>query len=161
MQLSESDFQFVIASAPLVSIDFLIINESNEVLLGNRLNRPAKGFWFVPGGRILKNETLENASTRILQAEVNLEQNALSEPLRLLGVFEHFYNDSVFSAEINTHYVAVTYLLRVCRIELNFDGPKILKQHSTLKWFDLNEALMNIKVHHYTKDNINAFKNQN
>lgn len=43
--LNETKFIDVIDSAPLVSIDLLLLHE-NKVLLGKRLNRPAQSFWF-------------------------------------------------------------------------------------------------------------------
>jgi len=54
--LSDDDFLRVIQNTPLVSIDFIIQNSSGEFLLGKRLNKPAKNFWVVPGGRSRKNE---------------------------------------------------------------------------------------------------------
>jgi colanic acid biosynthesis protein WcaH len=37
------------------------------------LNEPAKGKYFVPGGVIRKNETMQDAFARILKAEVGIE----------------------------------------------------------------------------------------
>ena len=34
-------------------------NKKSEILMGIRSNNPAKDFFFVPGGRILKNENIE------------------------------------------------------------------------------------------------------
>ena len=51
-----STFKTVIASTPLISIDLVIKNNTGRILLGKRTNRPAQGFWFVPGGRVLKDE---------------------------------------------------------------------------------------------------------
>ena len=55
----------IIDATPLISIDLIILNSNDEILLGKRNNRPAKGYWFVPGGRIRKNETLKQALSRI------------------------------------------------------------------------------------------------
>ncbi|HGT8289544.1 TPA: GDP-mannose mannosyl hydrolase, partial [Escherichia coli] len=49
-------FREVIQLTPLISIDLLIENENGEYLFGLRNNRPAKNKFFVPGGRIRKNE---------------------------------------------------------------------------------------------------------
>lgn len=43
---------------PLVSIDLMIKNAQDQMLWGRRNNRPAQGYWFVPSGRICKNEGL-------------------------------------------------------------------------------------------------------
>ncbi len=47
-------FKTVINSTPLISVDLVIKNNEGQILLGKRTNRPAKGFWFVPGGWVLK-----------------------------------------------------------------------------------------------------------
>ena len=56
MKLSSADFTTIIKSTPLVSIDLIVRNIEDNVLLGKRTNRPAQGCWFVPGGRVLKDE---------------------------------------------------------------------------------------------------------
>lgn len=47
-------FATVVHCAPLISIDLLVQNAQGEYLLGLRNNRPAQGYWFVPGGRVKK-----------------------------------------------------------------------------------------------------------
>ena len=95
--LSPDDFHSVVRLAPLVSIDFIIRNARGEVLLGLRNNEPAKGFYFVPGGIILKQERPHEAFARILKRETNC--NASLEDARLLGVYEHFYDANRFGDE--------------------------------------------------------------
>jgi len=70
MYLDTKTFKTVIASTPLIAIDLIVVNERKEILLGKRLNQPAKNYWFVPGGRILKNETLDNAFKRLTLTEL-------------------------------------------------------------------------------------------
>ncbi|HGY7193620.1 TPA: NUDIX domain-containing protein, partial [Escherichia coli] len=60
MFLDDNAFKNIIRNTPLISIDLIIQNEKDEYLVGKRNNRPARGFWFVPGGRILKDESLDN-----------------------------------------------------------------------------------------------------
>lgn len=50
MFLRQEDFATVVRSTPLVSLDFIVENSRGEFLLGKRTNRPAQGYWFVPGG---------------------------------------------------------------------------------------------------------------
>src|ERR1700752_4224955 len=88
--LNPADFHTVVRLAPLVSIDLIIRNPRGEVLLGLRNNEPAKGFYFVPGGIVLKHERLREAFARILKREINYD--ATLEDARLLGAYEHFYD---------------------------------------------------------------------
>lgn len=58
--LDRETFKAIIDTTPLVSIDMLVRNYQCQILVVKRVNRPAQGFWFVPGGRNLKT----NASLR-------------------------------------------------------------------------------------------------
>jgi len=154
MWLNDDTFRVVVASTPLVSIDLVVQNELGELLLGRRLNRPAQGFWFVPGGRLQKNETLDGAFRRLTSGELGSAFDRASA--RLLGVYEHFYTDSVFgTAEdgIDTHYVVLGYHLR-----LPIDHALTLPsdQHSAYRWCSLNEVEASSEVHANSRAYLNA-----
>jgi colanic acid biosynthesis protein WcaH len=95
MFLEKETFKTVIASTPLVSIDLVITNLQGEALLGKRLNRPAQSYRFVPGGRILKDEFLSDAFVRLTTEEIGQAFNI--EQATILGPYDHFYQDNVFS----------------------------------------------------------------
>ena len=70
---------------------------------------------------------------------------------RFIGVFEHFYDDSIYK-DISTHYINLAY-----EIELE-EIPNLPKdQHSEYKWLTVNDLLLDSQVHKYVKD---YFKNQ-
>ena len=56
MLLDKDTFSTVIQNTPLISIDLIVENKKGQILLGKRVNEPALGYWFVPGGRIFKDE---------------------------------------------------------------------------------------------------------
>jgi colanic acid biosynthesis protein WcaH len=62
--LSKQNFKQLVELGPLISIDLVLLNQANQVLVGLRKNAPAKNFWFVPGGRVFKNELLAQAFDR-------------------------------------------------------------------------------------------------
>jgi colanic acid biosynthesis protein WcaH len=141
--LSENIFKIVIDSTPLLSLDFVVRNLGGKVLLGRRTNSPASEFWFVPGGRVLKNEILKQAYSRLLQSELAISDTKA----KFLGVYQHFYADSFFAEDISTHYLVLAY-------ELFFSGSieKIPKeQHSGYRWFQVDELLVDPCVHEHTK----------
>ncbi|PSW03858.1 GDP-mannose mannosyl hydrolase [Photobacterium lipolyticum] len=145
MYIEKETFKTIIQSTPLVSIDLIIQNLSGQVLLGKRLNKPAQGFWFVPGGRICKNESIEDAYTRLVLNELGVQ--AQFSDARSFGTFEHFYQDNVFDEPFSTHYIVLGYELAL-NMELNV-LPK--EQHSEYKWFSIEELLASPEVHKYTK----------
>jgi colanic acid biosynthesis protein WcaH len=67
--ITDNEFSCVVRCAPLPSIDLIIRDSERRVLVGLRTNEPAKDYYFVPGGVIRKNETLELAFARILRAD--------------------------------------------------------------------------------------------
>jgi len=145
--LENDVFAIGIQSLPLVSIDLLVKDTASGCyLFGWRRNRPAAEHWFVPGGRILKNESLGAAFSRLCELELGLSR-ALSEA-KALGVFEHFYSDSVFGSDLSTHYVVLAYQLDVAINELELP----LAQHSEYVWKCEEELLQDRNVHQYSKD---------
>ena len=147
MFLDKETFSTVIESTPLVSIDLVVKNKQGKALLGERLNKPAQGFWFVPGGRILKNESLVDAFKRLTAEE--LGQTLSIEQAQLLGPFDHFYNDNVFGDAFSTHYVAIAYELT---LETEVDQLPLNVQHESYQWFDIDDLLQNDNVHQNTKN---------
>lgn len=143
--LEKSVFTTVIDSTPLVSIDLLIENTDGKVMLGYRNNKPAKGYWFVPGGRILKGESMDDAFRRLTLAE--LGKVFSRRDAEFLGPFEHFYDDYVFGEGVSTHYVVLGYKL-ICDIDL-LALPSA--QHNEYKWFDKSEMLAHSHVHKHSK----------
>jgi colanic acid biosynthesis protein WcaH len=147
MFLDKQTFSTVIASTPLVSIDLVVKNNRGQTLLGQRLNRPAKGFWFVPGGRILKDEALAAAFKRLTTDELGQEFNI--EQASLLGPYDHFYDDNVFGDEFTTHYVAIAYVLV---IDHELSRLPMDVQHGQYQWFDIDSLASNDQVHVNTKN---------
>lgn len=146
MFLDKDTFSTVIKSTPLVSIDLVVINEHDEALLGERLNRPAKGYWFGPGGRILKGEKLEDAFKRLTLEELGTEF-CISDAV-LKGPYTHLYDDYVFGSEFGTHYVAIAYVLNVSSQSLSLPMDK---QHSHYRWILPDVLLSDDTVHLHTK----------
>ena len=140
--LSDQIFKTVVDSTPLVSIDILL-KKDNKVLLGRRVNKPAQGYFFSIGGRINKNETIDNAMARVALNELNIYLKSTPE---FIGVFEHFYDDSMYE-NVSTHYVNLAYEYEVEEI------PNLpTEQHSEYQWFSIDALLESKQVHKYTKD---------
>ena len=142
-------FVELLRGLPLVSVDLVLVRGGTEILLGLRTNRPAQGSWFVPGGRILKDEPRADALKRVAARELGIANIAGLKPL-LLGVFEHFYPDC-FAGDIgvSTHYVVIAHRIDV---PLGFEVPGCDNQHAELRWWPIAEAVANTNVHRYTRD---------
>jgi len=71
MYLEKEDFRCLVQHGVLFSIDLVVLDTQNRILVGERVNRPAQGYWFVPGGRVYKNEALMKAFERICLDELD------------------------------------------------------------------------------------------
>jgi colanic acid biosynthesis protein WcaH len=144
--ISEDKFSYIVRCAPLPSLDLIIRDSDDRVLVGLRTNEPAKNYYFVPGGVIRKNESIELAFARILRAETGCRAS-LSDA-RFLGVFQHFYSTNRFGdPSYGTHYVVLAY-------ELQLDHrPTIVldAQHSASKWMAEADLISASDVHENTK----------
>ncbi|HGL6669819.1 TPA: GDP-mannose mannosyl hydrolase [Klebsiella quasipneumoniae] len=145
MFLDDNTFKNIIRNTPLISIDLIIHNEKGEYLVGKRNNRPARGFWFVPGGRILKDESLDNGFARLTQNEIGIKM--IRNESTFLGIFQHFYDDNFFNSEFSTHYIVLAY--KICIISSGLVFPH--EQHNEYHWMSVDEILNNDLVHFNTK----------
>jgi colanic acid biosynthesis protein WcaH len=100
----------------------------------------------VPGGRILKDESMASAFKRLTKEELGCEFTI--DNAELIGPFDHFYTDNVFDETFSTHYVALAYKLTVREDELS-QLPE--KQHGSYKWYSVAELLDSDSVHLHTK----------
>lgn len=136
-------FKTIIESTPLISIDLIVRNNEGKVLLGKRLNRPAQGYWFVPGGRILKDEPFITAFNRLIKVELGLDY----AESKFSGVYQHFYDDNFSEDDFTTHYVVLAYEINIGK-ELS---SLPVEQHSSYQWFSENELVNNPQTHIHTK----------
>lgn len=143
--LTTQQFLEVVRYTPLVSIDLVVDDGEGRYLVGLRTNPPAKGYWFVPGGRIRKNEPLDTAFGRICQAE--LARLVEMKEAALLGLYDHFYGEDFTGGDAGTHYVVLAHRLTVPRAALQLPED----QHSAYRWITAEEALADTSVHPNTQ----------
>lgn len=143
--LDSETFAHIVEHTPLIAIDLIIKDSEGRVLLGRRINAPAKDYWFVPGGRIYKDETISEAFSRIFFTETGYK--LFIDDAQFLGVYEHFYENSFYDESISTHYVVLGY-------EINYDFsidilPEI--QHNNYKIAPVKTLLQDAEVHSNVK----------
>ena len=153
--LDERIWKTCVNSMPIFGIDMIIFSKKSGVLMGRRVNNPAKDKLFVPGGRVYKNERMIDAYNRILLSETGLTFPFVKTTS--LGLHEHFYDVTSWSnTECSTHYIVEGRLIEIEREHLK---PKIdlTSQHSNCKWIPIES--INLKdIHSYSKIYLNKVK---
>jgi len=147
MKLSLSDFKQVVKHTPLIAIDLIVKSPDDTVLLGKRINEPAKGVYFVPGGRVYKDETLSSAFQRITETELNCRKNITDANVSFLGVYEHFYKNSFADSNISTHYIVLGYCIKLDSFIDNLPNS----QHGDYIWLTVDNLLQNNMINYHSK----------
>ncbi len=144
--IPRDEFAEVIRLTPLVAIDLVVRSPEGRVLVGRRLNEPAKGVFFVPGSRITKNETRAAAFERIAREELGAAMSI--NHARFLGVYEHIYPTNRFQVPgFGTHYLTLAYELSLAPETLTLPTD----QHGEYVWMLPAEVLSSPHVHDNTK----------
>lgn len=120
--IPDEKYKEIIALMPIVCID-VAIEFNNKILLIRRKNEPAAGQWWLPGGRLHKNETLENCALRKAIEETGLYCK--------LGPMIH-YSSTIFET---VHSVNFVYLLFA-----NSDKVKLDDTSVDYKWVSQDEG---------------------
>jgi colanic acid biosynthesis protein WcaH len=146
MKLDSATFLKIVELTPLVSVDLILRNDQDEILLGFRRNQPAKNCWFVPGGKILKDERNSAAIRRISLAELGFMLDPSSG--RFKGVYEHLYPDNFAGVVgISTHYIVLAHEFHL-KSDVLISGDE---QHAELRWWRVSDLLADPAVHENTK----------
>ena len=120
-------YKTILKNSPLSTADLVVtrqVSGKTEFLLGRRTDRPAKGQWFIFGGKQLKGERMEKAAARNLRRELGVQA------LRMRAVGHQDFQ-GINNIGIRYHSVMHIYVAEIpTRAEL-----KPNKEHSSLKWF--------------------------
>ena len=142
--IPQEEYLNVIERTQIISTDMVIFNNEGQVLLGRRLNEPAKGTWFVPGGKVRKNETVKQAVRRISKQELGYALDAERE----IGIFDHIYNNNFANDDFGTHYVVFAVAITLDQnLNLRTDD-----QHEELEWWNVEDIMASSEVHSFTKN---------
>ena len=115
--LGRKFYKEAVESLPIVCVDIFLFNSQDKTyLLVKRKDPPAKGLWWVPGGRLYKGEGFNNCCKRKCWEEAGLDV----QPLKILGFAATIFPDSAWNTQ--THTVNVFMLAKITncdKIELD------------------------------------------
>ena len=131
MRIPDADYIQIQEMMPVLCVDVVIIHQGKCLLL-KRKNHPAKGKWWFPGGRMLKNETIEHAVKRKAAEEVNLQ----GQYLGILSIEEtQFPQTGSMLCDIHTVNIC-------CKINSKrVLSIKVNEEHDGYVWVDRHEAV--------------------
>ena len=116
MTLPHEEYKKVLSAIPIVCVDCLVVNENEEYLLVKRANPPLKGEYWVPGGRLYKNERILDAVHRKMREEVGIGVDVVT----ILGILEFFDPASEYS-ECGVHTISIVHLVKPLSYDIKLD----------------------------------------
>lgn len=88
--IDKSLYKKIIKSIPILCIDLIVVH-NDKYLLIKRNENPLKDEWWVPGGRVLLGENIEDTAKRKLEEEIGTK---VDSEMILYGIYEDFFNKS-------------------------------------------------------------------
>ena len=131
--IDDSLYNKIIDVLPILCVDGFIVDD-DKILLLKRNNYPAINEWWVPGGRVVKNELLCDSIIRKVKEETGLDVEILNQ----IGITE-----TIFETK---HTVNVCFSLKVKSDNINIT---INSEHSEYKWFKMDSLPININSELY------------
>jgi colanic acid biosynthesis protein WcaH len=124
--IPDAEWETIVRNVPIVSVD-LVVRVDGGIALGKRTNEPAKGEWFIPGGRVHKGETRTEAVARVAKEELGVNV----EIVESLGAFEHIYETAELDGVETKHYLANGYVVDPATEQFRPDN-----QHADFRVFE-------------------------
>ena len=118
MKVIPTDFyRKIVDVIPILCVD-VVIRDKDRFLLVKRANEPVRGRWWVPGGRVLKGETITTAAKRKMKEELGINVKLL-EPL---GYYEKHFKKNEFGLESGIHTVSIVVLAKLLSSKVKLDN---------------------------------------
>ena len=109
-------YKKIIDVLPIFCVD-VVIKYKGKVLLVKRKNAPAKGKWWLPGGRIFKGETIEKAAKRKMKEELGINIKIIKS----LGYFEKHFKENEFNLKSGIHTISIVILAEPLSLNIKLD----------------------------------------
>lgn len=114
--IEDEMFRAIVEKMPIPTVDAIVL-DGDRFLLLKRNNSPAKGEWWLPGGRVRRGESLEEAVKREVLEETGLRCRVL----RQVGVINQIFPEC--------HIISIYHLVEPASLDV-----KLNTEHSGYRW---------------------------
>lgn len=133
-------YKVLMEFSPICTVDIILFNpQKTHVLLGKRVNAPYQGLFYTFGGRLRKNETLEEAAVRVAKNEIGV---TVTQSNVTFGGLDNEISDSSVISGTNYHAVALYFSGTIPEntpVELD-------AQHSEYQWIAVNDPIIHPSI---------------
>jgi len=135
-------YKHIVKSIPIPCVDVIIVHDGLFLLL-KRNNPPEKGKWFIPGGRVYKDEKLRTAAQRKAYEETGIHCNVGP----LIYNTETIFPDGPFDFPIHTINSCFFLYPKTRSFKVSLD-----KDHNGFRWCNFIPS----DIHPYVKQCLRA-----
>ncbi len=128
-RIPDDEYKGILEKMPICCVD-VVIHHRNKVLLVYRNGEPAKSKWWFPGGRVYKNDGLEESAVRKANEEVGFKVQVE----RKIGVYENMFTEGPYdNFKSGVHTVSICFLVKPIddKPKIKIDGTS-----SDYRWID-------------------------
>lgn len=109
-------YRSIIDVLPILCVDIVMKAEDKFVLVKRR-NEPLKGRWWVPGGRVLKGESIIQAAQRKSREELGIQSRVLGA----MGYYEKHFKKNEYSLDSGVHTISIVVVSEPLSMEIRLD----------------------------------------
>ena len=110
--INKSLYQEIIKSIPILCIDLIVIHNKKYLLI-KRSENPLKDEWWVPGGRVLSGETIEETAKRKLEEEIGIK---ITTGMQIYAIYEDFFDKSSMGSHLY-HTLSIVFKIEIDNID--------------------------------------------
>jgi colanic acid biosynthesis protein WcaH len=115
--IPDEAYKAILAAIPILCVDIVVKDQEGRFLLVKRARHPLKGKWWVPGGRVLKGETISQAASRKILEELGVE----AEISESLGYYEGHFRENEMGVPSGVHTVSIVVLANLLSDNIQLD----------------------------------------
>lgn len=134
--MDDASYGIALDNIVFACVDIVLLNESQEILLGRRVAFPHPNWWII-GGRMLPGENFEQAASRNVSRELGLRISP--SRFQYLCTFSLVWAKRAQPPQENgTHTISITMIITLRNREVALIETKP-EEYESLKWFKLQE----------------------
>lgn len=103
-------YKLIHKNMPIACVDIILKTTNGQFLLVKRNNEPCKNQMWLVGGRVKRNESLEDAAERKVKEEIGIKIN---NPQKVAGGYETVFSEDPFGHGQGTHTINTCYLAEI------------------------------------------------
>jgi len=113
--IPKEEYIKIVDKMPILCMDCIVVY-AGKYLLVKRKNRPLKGVYWLPGGRVFKNETLEEAAVRKMKEEIGVHVKII----KLAGFHEFLYEENELGLD-SIHTLSAVFYVSPLSLDIKLD----------------------------------------